>query len=366
MQKERIVYVMDNQTSTLRLVFASRNQPGTHSRPLRHPKGLNNRKELPMSSTGIKSFMPSLLVAGTLCLASSALAESTSTAEPAAVPATEVATHTSAAASTEQSGAPIKANAATHDLGGTATSPKNTKGIPVKKVSAKTDKMNKETAKAVNKVPGVNIKAADLQPPAEDPPITGFHPIKKLLRPVIRLGKGAVEIQQSMMKLEGPVAGLQPSMTSLGNKMTTVDHQMAHMQKQLTDISGDVGQIDACINRVGTGVDEVRQDIAGIRQQVAHLTVPIREMQKPLHEMLAPLKDVTKPMSQVHGQLAELKTMLRGVVIAIIVGVLAITIGTPFAAVYVYRNRKKLFPHLREPGNDLPIETRGDKTLSAA
>ncbi len=310
--------------------------------------------------------MPSLLVASTLYLASSALAESTSTAEPAAVPANEVATQTSAALSTEQNRAPIKSNAATHDLGGTATSPKNTKGIPVQKVSGKTDKMNKETAKAVNKVPGVNIQAADLQPPAEDPPITGFHPIKKLLRPVIRLGKGAVEIQQSMMKLEGPIAGLQPSMKSLDHKLTTVDHQMGHMQKQLADISGNVGQIDACINTVGTGVDAVRQDIAGIRQQVAHLIVPLRNLQTPLHEMMEPLKDVTKPMSQVHGQLAELRMMLQGVLIAIIIGVVAITIGTPVAAVMVYRNRKKLFPHLREPGNDLPIDTRGDKTLSVA
>jgi hypothetical protein len=49
---------------------------------------------------------------------------------------------------------------------------------------------------------------------------------------------------------------------------------------------------------------------------------------------------------------------------AIIVAVVAITVGTPLAAVYLYRHRKKYFPHLREPGNDLPIDTRGDKTLS--
>ncbi|CAN5627661.1 hypothetical protein BH10CYA1_BH10CYA1_43060 [soil metagenome] len=293
-----------------------------------------------MSSRGIKplspKLLPTLLLAGSVSLSNAAYAQESSTA-----------------------------TAATKDLGGTATSPKNSKGVPVKKVSAKTDKMNKETAKAVNKVPGVNIQAADLQPPAEDPPITGFHPIKKLLRPVIRLGKGAVEIQQSMMKLEGPIAGLQPSMTALDKKLASVDHQLTHMQSQLSDMSGDVNHINSGLDKVGIRVDEVRQDIIGMTQQVKHLIVPIHALQTPLHEMMAPLKDVTKPMSDVHGQLSELHTMLHWVIVAIVVGVLAITLGTPLTAIYVYRNRKKFFPYLREPGNDLPIDTRGDRTLSA-
>ncbi len=292
-----------------------------------------------MSSVGIKSLLPMILVAGTLTIASIAKAEQTPDQQ--------------------------KVTQATKDLGGTATSPKNTKGVPVKKVSAHTDKMNKQTAKAVNKIPGINIKAADLQPPAEDPPIKGFHPIKKLMRPVIRLGKGAVQIQQSMMKLEGPIAGLQPSMTALDNKMTSVDHQMVHMQKQLSTMSDNVNHINAGIEKVGSRVDEVRQDIGGMTQQVKHLTVPIKALQTPLHQLLDPLKEVTKPMNEVHGQLAELHTMLHWVLVAIVLSVLAITLGTPLAAIYVYRNRKKLFPHLRQPGEDLPLEKLREKHLSA-
>jgi archaellum component FlaC len=354
-----------------------------------------------MSSNGIKSLLPSIFVAGTLSLSCIARAEGTpSTPVGSAAAQTKAATQLenretdkqSSAANEKQSvpaekqsvatdkqnvatdkqnlatqnSAPgaKEATAATQDLGGTATSAKNTKGVPVKKVNAVTDQRNKDTAKAVNKVPGIQIQGQDLQPPAELPPITGLHPIKRLLQPVIRLGQGAVEIQQSMMKLEGPIAGLHPSMTSLDNKMTSVDHQMAHMQTQLHGMSDNVAEIDTNISKVGNKIDEVRQDISGIREQVVHVTIPIRDLQKPLHEMLEPLKDVTKPMSLVHGELAELSTMLRGVLVAIVVAVLAIVVGTPLAAVHVYRNRKKYFPHLREPGADLPIDTMGDKTLS--
>lgn len=294
-----------------------------------------------------KSLLPVMLAAAFLSLSSSAQGQESSSSSP-------------------EKTAPKKATQATRDLGGTATSPKNTKGVPVKKVSAHQDKMNKQTAKAVNKIPGVNIQASDLQPPAEDPPIKGFHPIKKLLRPVIRLGKSSVQIQQSMMQLEGPIAGLQPSMTALDQKMTNVDSQMVHMQKQLEKMGDNVDHINAGLNKVGNRVDEVRQDISGMTEQVRHLIVPIRALQKPLHELMEPLRDVTKPMSQVHGQLAELHTMLHWVLVAIIISVLAITIGTPLAAIYVYRNRKQIFPHLRQPGEDLPLEQWRDKHLSAA
>ncbi|MBS1955487.1 MAG: hypothetical protein JST89_14990 [Cyanobacteria bacterium SZAS-4] len=321
-----------------------------------------------MSLPGIKSLslklLPSLLIAGSISLSSGVCAQESKTSG-ASPSVSEQASAESSKPTVDSKPEPPKATAATKDLGGTATSPKNTKGVPVKKVSAKTDKMNKETAKAVNKVPGVNIQASDLQPPAEDPPIKGFHPIKKLLRPVIRLGKGSVEIQQSMMKLEGPIAGLQPSMSALDHKLTSVDHQMVHMQKQLTDMGGNVNHINSGIEKVGTRMDEVRQDISGMTQQVKGLIVPIRALQTPLHELMEPLRDVTKPMSQVHDQLAELHAMLHWVLVAIVVGVLAIVIGTPLAAIYVYRNRKRFFPHLREPGNDLPINMPGDKTLSA-
>lgn len=326
-----------------------------------------------MSSIGTKSLLPVLLIAGTLSLYSSALGQENSPIGTKRKPRetqTKIDTQTRKATQTKDTHStnekPIRATQATKDLGGTATSPKNNRGVPVRKVSAHTDKMNKQTAKAVNKIPGVNIQASDLQPPAEDPPIKGFHPIKKLLRPVIRLGKSSVQIQQSMMQLEGPIAALHPSMIALDRKMTNVDHQMERMQKQLVAMGGNVDHINAGLDKVGNRVDEVRQDISGMTQQVKHLIIPIKALQTPLHELMEPLRDVTKPMSQVHGQLAELHTMLHWVLVAIIISVVAITIGTPLAAIYVYRNRKKIFPHLRQPGEDLPLEQLREKHLSAA
>jgi len=66
---------------------------------------------------------------------------------------------------------------------------KNRFAVPVKPVSAHQEKVNADTARAINKIPGVNIEAKDLTPPAQDPPIKGFHPIKRALQPVVQLEK---------------------------------------------------------------------------------------------------------------------------------------------------------------------------------
>ena len=46
---------------------------------------------------------------------------------------------------------------------------KNQFAVPLKPVSAQQEKANADTAKAINKVPGVHLQGQDLQPPAQDP-----------------------------------------------------------------------------------------------------------------------------------------------------------------------------------------------------
>ena len=46
-----------------------------------------------------------------------------------------------------------------------------------------------KTAKAVNEIPGVHVQPQLMQTPAQEPPIKGFHPIKRVLQPVEELEK---------------------------------------------------------------------------------------------------------------------------------------------------------------------------------
>jgi chromosome segregation ATPase len=243
------------------------------------------------------------------------------------------------------------------DLGATANTETNSHGVPVKDVSAKKDQANKETAKAVNKIPGVNLKQADLQPPADDPPITGFHPIKKLIQPIVRLEKNSVMLQQQIMKLEGPIGALQPAMLGLHKKMDGVDNRMGTMQGELTTMANDTMD-------VSKKMDGVRQDITAMRLQIKGLEVPIRQLQKPLNDLREPLSNVAEPLKKVHKQLSDIAALLAAVLGAIVVATICIALGTPIAAVLVYKHRRTLFPNMHD--RDFPVANASEKNKQPA
>jgi len=175
-------------------------------------------------------------------------------------------------------------------------------------------KQAETTATAVNQIPGVNVKTEELVPPAL-PPIKGFHPIKKLLRPVENLGTSAVKMQQQIMRLEGPIAALHPPMTHLEEKMGSVNGTMNKMQDQVTGVSGQM--------------KGVRQDLANMQKDVAQLKAPILAIQKPL-------VGVAKPLDRV-------KVQLNFVLLAIVLATIGVVFGMPLAAIFVYRNKEKFF-----------------------
>lgn len=210
----------------------------------------------------------------------------------------------------------------------------NGEGVHVEASSAK-KKSASETAAVVNQVPGVNVKKEDLEPPTE-PPIKGFHPIKKLLRPVENLEGMSIKLEQQIMKLEGPIAALQPPMQSLQKQMVTVDGQIGTMH----------GQLDS----MQTQVQGVRSDLAGMKQEIKELKAPIVSLEKPIAGVATPLEDLNAKLNYILG--------------AILIAALAIAVGTPLAAIVVYRNRHKLFPGMSD--HELPKVVDGKEPAATA
>jgi prefoldin subunit 5 len=192
-----------------------------------------------------------------------------------------------------------------------------------------------ETANVVNQVPGVNVKKEDLEPPTQ-PPIHGFHPIKKLLQPVENLEGMSIKLEQQIMKLEGPIAALQPPMQSLQKQMITVDSQIGTMH----------GQLDSMQSQV----QGVRSDLAGMKQEIKELKAPIVSLEKPIAGVATPLEDLNNKLNYILG--------------AILIAALAIAVGTPLAAIVVYRNRRKLFPGMSD--HELPKVVDGKEPVSAS
>lgn len=200
--------------------------------------------------------------------------------------------------------------------------------------------LNKRTARAVNTIPGAKVHAEDLKPP-ELPPIKGFHPIKRLLRPIEQLQAQSIRLEQQIMHLEGPIASLQTPMLDLHERMGVVDNRVYIMYNRLGAVHTRLGEMHDQLGGMKKGLDGVQLQVSGAREDLTSMREDIAELKKTVKILQGPLSDVAGPLQGVQNQLSF-------ILFAIVVASCAIAIGTPIAALIIYRHRAKIFPGIKD------------------
>ena len=185
-----------------------------------------------------------------------------------------------------------------------------------------------EQAATLNKIPGVEVASSDLKEKKKDGP--SINPIKWIFGPVIRLQEQSVVLEQQIMKLTGPIAALQPAMLSLEHRMTSMQSQLGNLEKTTNSVEDEL-----------TGI---RQDIASMHETLSEIKKPVTDIKGPIMSLRDPILNIEKPITGVDKDLQEVKTLLSLVLTAIFAASLIIAIGTPVAAILVWRNRQKLLP----------------------
>jgi len=199
----------------------------------------------------------------------------------------------------------------------------------------------------LNKVPGVEVNQDDLKEKKKSGP--AFNPIKWVFGPVIRLQEQSVKLEQQIMKLTGPIAALQPGMLGLESRITSMQTQLGHLEKTTGSVEDELTAI--------------RQDIAAMHATLSEIKKPVTDLKGPIMSLHDPILNIEKPIVGVDKDLNEVKMLLRFVLTAIFVASLIIAIGTPVAAILVWRNRKKLLP---EPDRDQLQEEQRIKQVTKA
>jgi predicted nucleic acid-binding Zn-ribbon protein len=171
-------------------------------------------------------------------------------------------------------------------------------------------------------------------------PIKGFHPIKRVVRPIWKLKQQAADLQENIMKLQKPMDGLQPAFNSLEGKMQGVETRMGgllgelgsmnkNIEKVSTDIpkitalSGDLNQVHKDLQEVvGLHVDireatKVREDLQKLNKQMKQLDKPLNSLQKPMKDLIGPLEKVDSRLTttgarldDVHVSVGRMETQL--------------------------------------------------------
>lgn len=174
---------------------------------------------------------------------------------------------------------------------------------------------NNVALKQVNNVKADNKELEQFTVP---PPITGFHPIKKIVQPIKNLEDTSEKLDQQATKLEQPLS-------TLRQPILDVQHGMTHVDKRVTAMQGEI---------CGTQkqVKGVRADIAAVRKDIQGLKGPVVALQEPMEKVAGPLEAVKK--------------QLHIVLLAIFIGSLATAFGIPLTFVILWKYRAKFFPGL--------------------
>jgi chromosome segregation ATPase len=175
-------------------------------------------------------------------------------------------------------------------------------------------KMN-DALKQVNNVQAENKNLEQFTVP---PPITGFHPIKKIVQPIKNLETISEQLDNQATKLEQPLS-------TLRQPIIDVQHGMTHVDKRVTTMQGKI---------CGTEkqVEGVRSDIADMRKDIQKLKEPVVALHEPMEKVAGPLEAVQK--------------QLKVVLLAIFIGSMATAFGIPLTFVLLWKYRDKFFPGL--------------------
>ncbi|MDR3617090.1 MAG: hypothetical protein P4L53_26270 [Candidatus Obscuribacterales bacterium] len=171
---------------------------------------------------------------------------------------------------------------------------------------------------ALKQVNNVQAETKDLEQFTVPPPITGFHPIKKIVQPIKNLETTSEQLNKEATKLEQPLSTLRQPILDVQHGMTHVDNRVTIMQ---AEICGTQNQVKG-----------VRSDIADMRKDIQKLKEPVVALQEPTEKVAGPLEAVQK--------------QLKVVLLAIFIGSMATAFGIPLTFVILWKYRAKFFPGL--------------------
>lgn len=213
---------------------------------------------------------------------------------------------------------------------------------------------DKKMIEAVNQVDGVEVDPNAFEPEKKGFTIGDLNPIKWIFKPVIDMQKRIIHLEKQMMRLEAPIASLQKPMVGLREDMVGVQTEMQTMHGDIVNIHG--------------GMRTVNGKLGHIESQLDKMYGPVKQLKDPVIELKNPVVGVGSQLTTLKSDLKELKDVVKltsTLILVAVIGVgLLIVVGTPIAAILVWRHRHTIVEKL---GGDKTgsLTAEGDKAKAA-
>ncbi len=158
-------------------------------------------------------------------------------------------------------------------------------------------------------------------------------------------------ISKGLTGVSGQLGAVKDELVPMRAGLSAVSREMAPMGQELKSVSTEMVLMHKDIQSVARQMSLMKEEMVATRANVGRLEAPIRELKDPVVSLKRPITSLASPLTTVGGrmeilqqELNDLKTLMTMVLTSIFICAALIAIGTPLAAIWVWRNRAKLLP----------------------
>jgi uncharacterized coiled-coil DUF342 family protein len=172
------------------------------------------------------------------------------------------------------------------------------------------------------------------------------------------IDKNIDNTNQHMKSIEDPLHSVEARMSSVESSIVGTYKTLGGMRTDISEVRKDIGMIKNPIMRIQQPLESIAEPVKNLDQQLTGVHTELVDVhtelggvhselgavRKPLTNIERPISDLEREVRGLHKEIADLRYLLGLVLTAIFLSAVLTAIGTPIAAILIWRNRRNILP----------------------
>lgn len=194
---------------------------------------------------------------------------------------------------------------------------------------AQKEELKEVKSEAVSEVDGVKLDTGDEK---KGFTIGDLNPFKWIFKPVTDTQKEVRRLGKRITHIETPITDLQKPMVGLRQDMVNVHGQMGEIHQDISGVRQQTANVDKSLGKVEHNLNRIYEPVVKLKEPVVAMAGPVNNVRGNLQTLKSDMKGLKEVVS----------VTSTAILVAVIGAGLLVVIGTPIAALLVWRNRSRI------------------------
>jgi chromosome segregation ATPase len=154
-----------------------------------------------------------------------------------------------------------------------------------------------------------------------------------------------------MQRIDSNMDTISAQMSSIQSSLRGTYSVLKTMSPALTDVRSDIHKIQPPLQALQEPLKSVVKPMKTLNEHVSNIDEHLKEVRDPLTNIEKPMISLNNELTGLHSEISQLRMLLGIVLTAIFIAAIFIAVGTPIAAILVWRNKRLILPKPK-PGED--------------